>query len=213
MKSLSSALLFVLFLMSGLSPVMSVQTEFQLMAPAFTLTDVDGHHFSLNDFKGSAVVLTFIATRSIICRVQVNALVNVSRHFEDEVVFILIGVSNNTITIGGDTDDQLRAFRELCNFTGIAARDINGVTESYNVKYIPTTFIIDYGGYIRHRLAGAMDAREHILLEDLTATIPEFSSTAILLMAIVSGTLTIIIRSRKSSQQHDYNKGKGMRAL
>ena len=81
-------------------------------APDFTLIDIDCEEFSTVDFRGTTVVLTFVATRVITCKMQVFVLNNISRYFEDDVIIILIGIGNKTLWVGGDTDEQLQQFRE-----------------------------------------------------------------------------------------------------
>ena len=169
----------------------------QETAPDFALTDIDGNDFSIADFRGTTVVLTLVSTRVIFCKMQVYILVNVSRYFEDDVVIALIGVSNNTVSIGGDTDEQLREFSEDCGFEGIVARDTKGVAEDYNVTYIPTTFIIDQAGFICHRHVGATQTRESVLLEELLVIIPEFSSPSILLAVIIALTFAVAVIKKK----------------
>ena len=161
-----------------------IKADAQQRAPYFKLTDVDGNSFSISTFQGKTVVLTFIATRVILCKLQVNILVNVSKHFGSDVAILLIGVSNQTIQVGGDTDEQLKSFREECGFEGIVARDIAGVAENYNVTYVPTTFIIDQGGYICYKHVGAVQTSEDVLLE-LDVIVPELSSTSFILSFLI----------------------------
>ena len=168
----------------------------------FTLTDIEGNEFSLVDFRGTTVVLSFVATRIIFCTMQVYILDNVSRYFGDDVIVILIGISNDTLWVGGDTDEQLRKFQEDCGFDGIVARDAEGVTEDYEVAYLPTTLIIDQYGYLRHKHVGVIQTGEDLLLEELWVVIPEFSSSVILLANLAIASLIIaIVKSRKSIKQ------------
>ena len=162
-------------------------------APDFVLTDIYGEEFSTADFRGTTVVLTFVATRVITCRMQVFVLNNVSRYFGDEVIVVLIGVSNETLWVGGDTDEQLRQFREDCGFEGIVARDTKGVADDYNVTYVPATFIIDQAGFTRHKHVSATQTGESVLLEELQVVIPEFSSPVILLATVVALTLAVAV--------------------
>jgi len=173
----------------------------QEIAPDFALTDIDGNDFSIADFRGTTVVLTFVSTRVILCKMQVYILVNVSGYFEDDVVIALIGVSNDTVSIDGDADEQLREFSEDCGFEGIVAKDTEEVAEDYNVTYLPTTFIVDQGGYIRHKHVGVVQTGEDILLGELQVIIPEFSSTTILLSIMVLSTLTLLTRRRSHRKE------------
>jgi len=175
----------------------------QQAAPDFTLIDIDGEEFSTVDFRGTTVVLTFVATRVITCKMQVFVLNNISRYFEDDVIIVLIGIGNETLWVGGDTDEQLQQFREDCGFEGIVARDTEGVGDDYNVTYIPTTFIIDQEGYIRQKHVSAVQTGESVLLEELQVIVPEFSSAAILLSVLILSTLAIAVSARQHYYQQD----------
>jgi len=170
----------------------------QEKAPDFTLTDIDGNEFSIADFSGKTVVLSFVATRVVFSKMQVCVLVNVSKSMGDDVAIILIGASTHTLEIGGDTKEELRKFRDDCGFEGVVAADTKGVAEDYNVTYIPTLFIIDQAGYIRHKHLGVVDAREQVLLKELQAIVPEFSSPVILLFVAVSVTLVIVLLNQRA---------------
>lgn len=178
----------------------------QQSAPDFTLIDIDGEEFSTADFRGTSVVLSFVAVRVITCKMQVFVLNNISTYFVDDVVILLVGVGNETLWVGGDSDEQLRHFRDDCGFEGIVARDTGGVADDYNVTFVPTTFIIDQEGYIRYKHVGATQTRESVLLEELQVIVPEFSSTTILVFAMVLSTLVIVKGGRRFCQQgHDRN--------
>lgn len=71
------------------------------------------------------------------------------------------------------------------------ARDTAGVTEDYNITYLPTTYIIDQNGYIRHKHVGVVDAGETILKKELEIVIPEYSSTVLLLVYMAAATLVV----------------------
>ena len=191
----------LLILLVSLSSLGGVRAE--EVAPGFTLIDVDGNEFSLADFRGTTVVLTFVATRIITCKTQVFILNNISRYFGDEVIIVLIGINNETLWVGGDTEEQLQQFGDDCGFEGIVARDTEGVTDDYSVVYIPTTFIVDQAGYIRHKHVGVVQTGESVLLEELQVIVPEFSATAALFFVIVTSTLAVFVSARRHRRQDD----------
>jgi len=191
----------LLILLVNLSSLGGVSAE--EVAPDFTLIDVDGNAFSLADFRGTTVVLTFVATKVITCKTQVFILNNISRYFGDEVIIILIGINNETLWVGGNTEEQLQEFRDDCGFEGIVARDTEGVTDDYSVVYIPTTFIVDQDGYIRHKHVGVVQTDGSVLLEELQVIVPEFSATAILLFIMVTSALAVFVSARRHCQQDD----------
>ncbi len=208
MKSVSAALLFGLFLGSFVFPIASADADIGSIAPDFTLIDVDGQSFSLSDFGGTTVVLTFIASRSVICRFQIRVLVNVSNYFGDDVTIIAVGVTSEDFVIGGDTDEDIKDIGEMYGLLGILARDTDNVADLYNVMYIPTTFIIDFDGTVRRKHVGAVAAGEEVLLDELPAIIPEFQSTTGLLIVMVLGALiaVAVVRTNRKNVRLRFQK-------
>ena len=164
--------------------------------PDFTLTDIDDNEFSISSFKGKTVMLAFIATRVIFSKMLTFILINVSAQFPNDVITILIDVNNETISIGGDTTEELQKFRDECSFNGVVARDTKTVTKDFNVSYVPTLFIIDQAGYIRYKHVGVASSREPVLIAEMQNVIPEFPS-AFILPTIFIFTLTAIIIYKK----------------
>lgn len=202
MRNVDRTLLPVLLFVSIIFPVGSALADIPPTATDFTLTDVEGRSFSLSEFKGTTVALTFLAYRSVICRFQLETLVNVSRHFGDDLAVIAIGVGSDDFSIGGDTDETLRVLVSMYNFVGIMARDTENVTSLYGIRYIPTTVIIDPDGRIRQKHVGAVNADEEALLEELPDIIPEFQSTTILVIAMILAAITAKLLVRRPKKPH-----------
>ncbi|HEY4674845.1 MAG TPA: TlpA disulfide reductase family protein [Candidatus Bathyarchaeia archaeon] len=188
------SIMFALFLI-GLS--LSGIACAQQTAPNFTLTDVDGAGFSLSNFRGSTVVLSFISTRVIFCKATAYVFVSVSKIFGDEVVFILVGVSSEILAVGGDSEAQLREFRDEVSFEGFVARDTSGVAAAYGVNFVPSTFIIDQTGVVRHKHFGAAELSEQALTAELQAIVPEFSSLLLLLPFMVFAVFLIVLSKKR----------------
>lgn len=199
MRKRSLIFLTAMVLSIALTPILSARAGFPSPAPGFTLTDIDGHSFSLSDFRGKPVALTFIAARSVICKMQAMILANASRRLGDNATFIVIGVSKDTILIGGDTDAQLRDFRNDTGFKGVVSRDTASVSRDYNVTFIPMTFLIDTLGNIWYKHVGVVDSAESIILNELKL-IPEYPTAAITLIIMVLGTFIIAGKAR-----HDFS--------
>ncbi len=114
-------------------------------APGFTLTDIDGEEVSLDDFRGKVVYLDFWASWCGPCMQQVPHAKQLKERMQDHVdlVFLYISV---------DTDEG--AWRRT-----VEERDIDGVhlnvpgfghevPESYNLKGVPTFYLIGRDGNI-----------------------------------------------------------------
>jgi len=116
-------------------------------APAFSLTDIDGNTVSLEDFKGKVVYLDFWASWCGPCMREVPHAKELKERFkeQEDLVFLYISV-----------DEDLDAWKNT-----VAQHEIKGVhlniqgmgnetAELYNVKGVPTFFIIDRDGVIHN---------------------------------------------------------------
>ncbi len=163
----------------------------QVVAPDFTLSDVDGVNFSLSDYRGKVVILDFFATWCSPCVVQIPRLKSLSGEFGEDLVIISIGSPSNTV-------DELQDFRQEHEMDWIVARDGSGVFDKYDIQYIPTLVIVDQEGYIRHRHVGLTD--ESVLHEEINNAIPEFSSCASIICLVLAVTLALAIYRRSMSK-------------
>jgi len=145
-------------------------SEDLLIAPDFTLADLNGNTISLSDLKGKVVLLNFWGTWCGPCRKEIPDFINLSKKHKEDGLEI-IGV---TLTSGPPENIQSFADRWGINYKLLT--DINGdetqtVTALYGqatgkrITGIPTTFIIDRDGIIRQRYVGPRT--EAIFYQDL----------------------------------------------
>lgn len=113
-------------------------------APNFTLTDTDSDNFSLSDFKGKVVVLDLMGTLCGPCVYEMPHLKEVQQHYGDDVIILSISVA-----WGGDTNQELAAFKQAQGCTWRFAIDTDDVTTKYNAFAIPKLVIIDKNQNIR----------------------------------------------------------------
>lgn len=112
--------------------------------PDFTVTDIAGTEHTLSKLKGSVVLLDFWATWCPPCRVEVPHLIDIQKRFGDRK-FVLISVS---------LDRDLAAARrfvrekEMDWVHVIDSRSARELAEKYEVRFIPSTFVIDRAGKI-----------------------------------------------------------------
>lgn len=114
-------------------------------APAFTMTDMEGKQVSLSDFLGKVVLVDFWATWCGPCMREMPYMLKLKETFagEEDLVFMYISI---------DTDEQAwRQTVERMNITGVhfntPGRE-RGVPPLYQVKYIPSFFVIGRDGKI-----------------------------------------------------------------
>ncbi|MBS7640487.1 MAG: TlpA disulfide reductase family protein [Candidatus Bathyarchaeia archaeon] len=121
-----------------------------ILAPEFSLYDLNGNTLKLSDFKGKIVILDFMATWCGPCRMQIPHLNFVREKYGDSVILISISIDPNH-----DSEGILKEFlNEYPYANWIWARDTANLRGVYGVTAIPTLVIIDREGYIRFRHVG-----------------------------------------------------------
>jgi len=114
-------------------------------APDFTMTDMDGNEVSLSDFRGKVVYLKFWASWCGPCMRQVPPAAELKRRLADQedLVFLYVSI---------DTDlDAWRNTVKRNHISGIHFQTPGrerGTPALYQVKWIPTFFIIGKDGSI-----------------------------------------------------------------
>lgn len=119
----------------------------------FRLLDRGGHPVTLSAYKGKAVVVNFWATWCIPCRREMPALERLWREMKSSgLVVIAIDVGEDAATI----DRFVRRIDPSPSFTIVLDRDL-AVTNAWEVKGMPTSFIIDTHGRIVFQAMGAVE--------------------------------------------------------
>ncbi len=118
------------------------------VAPDFDLTLIDGSHVRLSDLRGQVVVLNFWATWCVPCRTELPAL---DRYYR---LRRTAGLRVFAITTEGSL--PVTQLRGLFNAMAIpAVRRLRGPYEV--LGGVPTNYVIDRAGRIRHAEAAALD--------------------------------------------------------
>ncbi|OIO39767.1 MAG: hypothetical protein AUJ75_00920 [Candidatus Omnitrophica bacterium CG1_02_49_10] len=139
------AVVFVIF--GGVSCAGSDEPK---VAPDFTLEDLSGTTRSLGDYKGEVVFLNFWAVGCKPCREEMPNIENLHRSMKDKPFKVL------AVNLG-ESKGIIRSFM-AGRYTIPVLMDNNGKAfRAYGGRYIPTTFIIDKNGFIRHKLIGAAE--------------------------------------------------------
>lgn len=135
------------------TPETAEQESLGVLAPNFTLTDLEGNVFSLSDYRGKVVVIDFIATWCGACRLQMSHYETVWEEYKDEIVLMSIDIDPR------ESEETLRSFaQEFPYATWIWARDTANLLSIYQVSGIPKTVVIDQDGYIRFTYVGVVTA-------------------------------------------------------
>lgn len=124
------------------------------LAPDFTLPSLDGEPVRLSDFRGKAVFLNFWATWCAPCRREMPDIQAVARARSGAVQVILIEVAELNW-------DAARPFLRDLGIELLVVQDRESrVLEAYQVRALPTSFVLDRRGIIRAVRLGEMSRDE-----------------------------------------------------
>ena len=154
----------------SVSKIKEQKKSTSIVAPDFTLSDLQGKEVSLNDYKGKVVILNFWGTWCGPCRREIPDFIKLTEKYHDD------GLEIVGITLTSGSPENIRTFSKKWNINYTLLTDIEGnetqkVTFEYGkatkkpISGIPTTFIIDRDGFIRKRYVGPRS--EKIFLNDL----------------------------------------------
>jgi peroxiredoxin len=115
----------------------------------FTLTDLNGHQWTLKSLRGKVALVNFWATWCPPCRKELPDLEQLSERFKDQGLVIL-ALSDEDVA-------KVKPFVEQRNLTYPVLLDTGGkVAKEYDVDGIPKTFVYDRDGKL---VAQAIDMR------------------------------------------------------
>lgn len=128
-----------------------------VLAPNFTLTDINGDTLRLQEYRGRIVVLNFMATWCGYCHRQIPELYTVYELYENQTVIISIDKD--------PTENEAHLRQLLLDYpyaTWYWARDTANLAATFRVSAIPVTVIIDKEGYIQFIHVGLTSASTFI---------------------------------------------------
>lgn len=119
-------------------------------APSFVLKDIDGTEVSLDSFKGKTVFIDFWATWCGPCKKEMPHIEKLAQEFQKQGLVILTISNENKDTITQFLSDNKYKIRSLID-------EGKEVAKKYQVKGLPTAFIIDKEGKIVTHFIGSRD--------------------------------------------------------
>lgn len=142
----------VVFIIVRLGPQLSALTGVGPdlgRAPQYEFTSLDGAHIASSQLAGKVVVVNFWATWCAPCRLEMPALQKLHAELEAQGVQVL-GLATDV-----GNGDPIRSFIESREITYPVGRATPRHRAQFGgVNAIPTTFIIDREGLVRHRVVG-----------------------------------------------------------
>ncbi len=124
------------------------------LAPDFSLSDVSGQTVSLQQYRGSVVLLDFWATWCAPCRMTIPLLTKLHEQYKDKGLVIL-GVSVDDPQMIKDMD--LLNYKKMSQIDYPLLRFNQKIMQDYfsnEQMAIPTMFVIDRNGRIRDKIVG-----------------------------------------------------------
>jgi len=126
-------------------------------APDFTLPTLDGRPVNLRALEGRVVLINFWASWCPPCREEMPALQSVYAQHKPEHGLEILAVNQMEDPV------IVVTFAELLGLTFPIPLDSDGaVSQRYQVRGIPTTFLVDRGGVIRDIVIGGPMSEAYI---------------------------------------------------
>lgn len=171
-KRVLSVLAMGLFWISGAGAA-GFETRAALPAPALKAYDLAGAPKSLDEYRGRMVVLNFWATWCPPCQREMPSLERLRTRMAGRPLEVVAMSS-------AETADEVKAYlsKMKLGFTVLLDADSSN-TRRWKVFALPTTFILDAEGRIRHVLTGPTewDQGEALaVIESMLAGMPAHSS-------------------------------------
>jgi peroxiredoxin len=127
-------------------------------APDFTLTDTQGHPFTLSQLHGKIVVLNFWATWCPPCKDEIPWFVDLQKQYGAQGLQV-VGVSMDDPS---DRNDVIKFAKEAgVNYPVVLGQQ--SVADLYGgIEYLPTTFYIGRDGVVVERVFGQPGSRDEV---------------------------------------------------
>lgn len=122
-------------------------------APVFSLMDTDEFEYDFAEDKGKVVLINFWATWCPPCRREMPSMERLYKKYEDKG-FTVLAINQME---DGDRIFNFTATLETSPTFPILLDSLSLVSQMYQVRGLPTTYLIDKKGRIRYRAIGGRE--------------------------------------------------------
>ena len=142
------------------SEVPSAESESEperLLAPDFTVYDIDGNPVNLSDFRGKPTIINFWASWCIYCIAEMPEFQAKFEELGDEVNFLMINVTDGQ----QETVESASKLIEKSGYSFPVYYDTDRIASyTYAAYSLPMTYGIDADGYAIVKANGAIGAED-----------------------------------------------------
>lgn len=133
------------------------------IAPPLVLEDIEGHRFDLSDRKGQWVFVHFWASWCRPCQREIPAIQRmVEKRQDDRLALAIVNTA--------ESEDTVFTFLGVLAPDLVPLMDRDGmVTEAWQPRGLPSTYLVDPDGVIRFQVLGGQAWDEDEYLKFLTA--------------------------------------------
>ena len=131
------------------------ETEKQLMlAPDFTVYDLEGNPHKLSDFQGKPVVLNFWASWCGPCQSEMPAFQKYYETYGEQLHFVLVNLTDGN----QETVESASAYIASGGYTFPVYYDTDiDAAIQYGVQAVPVTYFVNAEGYLMAYAQGALN--------------------------------------------------------
>jgi len=124
-------------------------------APVLTVTSLDGEQLNLAAKKGKTRLVTFISPDCAVSKKNLSVLESIQNHYASELEVV-------GITMPYDTATNVDNFRQENDIGFLLVADADGsIADAFvQVRFTPTSFLIDGAGNISQRIVGRLQIDE-----------------------------------------------------